>query len=346
MNFRNLSLYFIILSFVTYGQFYHQYKFSDPNLGNNDYFNYKEMIIKPLSIDATGSPFVYRQFTTLVSKVIYDLGIFYDSKIVFTSNNDEKRVYFSILLSNFIGIFLCLFSLIFFLTKYYHLKSVEIIFFPILLITSSFGYIFSGLSVLTEGWTYFFNLLIFLFFIHGRYLPFLIISIISILNKEISVIYITMFIFFNIIHDLFFAKKINISRIKYISTSLLSFLLYTFIRKIVLPTSGHEGQLEPTSWIENLTNFSLNTSFIFQGILSVGVFGILILLSIYSHKIRDFYNDKYLFGITFTIFSLYILGLMTGIGNNIGRIVSSISPIISFLIVIKLIQKNEKTLLN
>ena len=98
MNLKNLSLYFLILLFVTYGQFYHQYKFSDPNLGNNDYFNYKEMITTPLNIDATGSPFVYRQFTTLISKVIYDLGIFYDSKIVFTSNNDEQRIYFSILL--------------------------------------------------------------------------------------------------------------------------------------------------------------------------------------------------------------------------------------------------------
>lgn len=346
MILKDLSLYFLILLFITYGQFYHQYKFSDPNLGNNDYFNYKEMITNPLNIDATGSPFVYRQFTTVISKVIYDLGIFYDSKIVFTSNNDEQRIYFSILLSNFIGIFLCLFSLIFFLTKYYHLKSVEIIFFPILLITSSFGYIFNGLSVLTEGWTYFFNLLIFLFFIHNRYLPFVIISIISILNKEISVIYITMFIFFIIMHDIFFEQKINISRLKYISTSLFLFLVYSFIRKTIFPASGYEGHLEPTSWIENLSNISFNFSFLFQGILSVGVFGILIVISIFSKRIRDFYNDKYLFGITLTIFSLYILGLMTGIGNNIGRIVSSISPIISFLIVTKLVSKNEKTLLD
>jgi hypothetical protein len=118
------------------------------------------------------------------------------------------------------------------------------------------------------------------------------------------------------------------------------------MRKKILPTPGYEGHLEPKSWIENLSNISLNFSFLFQGIFSVGVFGILIVLLIYSKRIRDFYNNKYLFGITLTIFSLYILGLMTGIGNNIGRILSSITPIISFLIIIKLVLKNEKTLLD
>ena len=114
----------------------------------------------------------------------------------------------------------------------------------------------------------------------------------------------------------------------------------------MLPSPGHEQQLNPISWIENLSNFSLNPSFIFQGFLSVGVFGILILIVFYSKRIKDFYNDKYLFGITLTIFGLYIVGIMSGIGNNVGRIVSSITPVISFLIVVKLILKNEQTLLD
>ena len=63
---------FITLSLflLTFSQFYHNYKFSDPSLGNNDFFEYEKMIVSPLNTNSSYSPFIYRQFTTLISKFI------------------------------------------------------------------------------------------------------------------------------------------------------------------------------------------------------------------------------------------------------------------------------------
>ena len=89
-------------------------------------------------------------------------------------------------------------------------------------------------------------------------------------------------------------------------------------------------------------NFDI--SLIRQGILLITSLIILLFFILINNRYYDLIKDKMTFSLIMSIFILFIVGLMSGIGNNIGRIVSSMTPII-VLISLKYIDlKYEKNL--
>ena len=62
--------------------------------------------------------------------------------------------------------------------------------------------------------------------------------------------------------------------------------------------------------------------------MSLSAIIILILLITVNKRYSEILRDKINFSIFSTIIILFIIGIMSGIGNNIGRIVSSMTPII------------------
>ena len=125
----NIIVLFLITA-ITSSQFYYSYKFSNPDYGNSDFYQYKEMVIKPFNAESSRSPFIYRQFTTSIASFIYKTGIYYDTEISFNTDNINQRVYFALLTSNYIGLILCFLSIIHFLKRYIKKYSMVYYFFP------------------------------------------------------------------------------------------------------------------------------------------------------------------------------------------------------------------------
>ena len=343
---KNKFIYIVtfLTLIISSSQFYYSYKFSDPNYGNSDFFQYAGMVENPFVSKSAESPFIYRQFTTSIANFIYSNGIFYDTEISFKTDIETQKIFFALLTSNYLGILFCFFTLIYYVKKYLNEKSIILYFFPVFLISSSFGYVFNGLSPLTEGWTYFFNLIVFIMLVEKRLTYFLIFIILSILNKEITSIIFCIFSFSLIIYQLKTKKSFENFYVRTFIISMLCFILYIIIRVVIFPTDGGEAQINIKNLIHNLINVNFDISLIRQGILSITSLIILLFFILINNRYYDLIKDKMTFSLIMSIFILFIVGLMSGIGNNIGRIVSSMTPII-VLISLKYIDlKYEKNL--
>ena len=89
-------------------------------------------------------------------------------------------------------------------------------------------------------------------------------------------------------------------------------------------------------------NFDI--SLIRQGILSITSLIILLFFILINNRYYDLIKDKMTFSLIMSIFILFIVGLMSGIGNNIGRIISSMTPIIVLISLKYIDSKYEKNL--
>ena len=97
----------ILFILISYGMLYFSYKHYTPEIGGaGDSVYYIQMILQPFNFDAAGSPYIYRQFSTFIISIILNTGVFYDSVVSYTSIESEKRLFFSILLSNYIALLL------------------------------------------------------------------------------------------------------------------------------------------------------------------------------------------------------------------------------------------------
>ena len=96
----------------------------------------------------------------------------------------------------------------------------------------------------------------------------------------------------------------------------------------IFPIDGGESQINIKSLIHNLINVDFDITLIKQGILSITSLIILLFFILIDNRYYDLIKDKMTFSLIMSIFILFIVGLMSGIGNNIGRIISSMTPII------------------
>lgn len=345
MSLKRVLVSSIVIFLISYGQLYHSYKNKNPNFGNNDYFKYREMVTNPLDFTVTEAPFIYRQFTTLVSRVILDAGIFYPTEINYKCEVAEQKVFFAILSSNYIGLFLCFLTMIYYLNMEIKRLDIKELLFPIFLVMTSFGYTVNGLSVQTEGWTYFFNTLLFILFLKRQYYLFCLFAFLSILNKELSSIYMSIFLFSLITHRYLQSKKLDITTLKYLSVTLFSFFVYFAIRKFIIPVAGaYEHQLELSRMVDNLWSFRLGMSYILQGVLSLGALLIFFFFLIINKKLDHIYKNEKIFSLLLVVFGLYLIGILTGIGENVGRILSSLTPVMVLIALPYLSFKNEENL--
>ena len=343
---RKTFIYIIIFLtlIISSSQLYYSYKFSDPNYGNSDFFQYAGMVEDPFVSESAESPFIYRQFTTLIANFIYSNDIFYDTEISFKTDRETQKIFFALLISNYLGILFCFFTLIYFIKKYLNEKSIIFYFFPVFLVLTSFGYVFNGLAPLTEGWTYFFNLIAFIMLIEKKLTYFLIFIVLSILNKEIKSIIFCIFSFALIIYQLKTKKSFENFYIKTFIISLLCFITYIIIRVAIFPIDGGEAQINIKSLIHNLIKVNIDITLIKQGILSITTLIILLFFILINNRYYDLIKDKMTFSLIISIFILFIVGLMSGIGNNIGRIISSMTPIIVLISLKYIDSKYEKNL--
>jgi len=328
MKFIDKIGFLILIILITYGSFYYSYKYSNPDLGNNDYYNYKIMVEKPLDFNATHSPFIYRQFTTVFSSIILKTGLYYKTKIAYICNENEQRVYFSLLLSNYLGL-ICTNFLIIYLSFYlYKIRSFFKIMFFVFLNVTTFNYIYNGLGPLTEGWTYFFNLYLFYLYKKNSLYTFLFIILTSVIQKEIICLFYSCFTILYFFQHYFYYKKIDYTKLKFAFISTSAFIFYIIMRKYIIIINGNENQLKISAWLNKLS--TLNTTFDFQyfkqGFLTNGVIFIYILIYIWF-KNKDKINIHTTI-LLCSLFLIYIFGIFTSIGNNIGRIIASFTPIL------------------
>lgn len=333
--FSSLAIFFIL----SYGMLYFSYKFYIPLLGGgNDIYAYYNMYLNPLDFTQADAPFIYRQFSALITNLIYEIGLFYDAEISFSDTQISKRLFFAAILSNYFAVVLT--ALVVSKTVDLYIKNSYI--YPVIggmLCLMSFGVSSFVLTGLTEGWTWFLIAIGFYALKSKSLKLFLVIALISIFQKEIISI---AFGIFSLVYLGHYFKNNENSLWKkfYLKTFLISlgtFITYVGVRKVIIPVDGYSNQLSPNSWIDEISRTQFfEISYIIPTLLSSNLLYLLIFLFLmliyrYKQNIEEL-NLLDFIAIVLTTIVFYWIGTAVGLEHNIGRILLTLSPIISVLI--------------
>ncbi len=340
----------IVFFLLSYGMLYFSYKFYIPLIGGgNDFYNYYKMYINPLDFTQTHAPFIYRQFSATITNIIYEWGIFYNTTISFTDSQISQKLFFASILSNYLALVLTALTV----SKTVDLYVKNSFIYPLIggaICFMSFGVSTYVLTGLTEGWTWFLIAIGFYSLKSNNLKLFIIISLVSIFQKEIISIILGIFSFIYFVYHFKYneSKNLHMFYIKTFLISLGSFLTYIIVRKVLMPVDGHANQLSTDAWLNSFlnTNFS-EISFVIPTLLSSNLLYLLISLFLiifykYKQDLNQLYKADFV-AILFTVAGLYFIGIITSIGTNIGRILLNLSPIISVIITYYFYIIEEKT---
>lgn len=264
---------FAIGVILIYGYIYTAYKFGDPLLGRNDFFKYKEMVAAPFDFSATTAPFVLRQIPTAVAAAFYKLGLSYDTTAVVDLigfDRDTKRRYLALIASN--GLAVCLSFTV--LCHYLRLKRGALgmtNLFALFGLFAAWFYFPSGtIAPTTVGWGWFASSLLVIAFVERSLLLTCLACLIALFSRETTLIF--AFVMFCA------AWLLKVDRSRDTVYAALVLLAGGFIYLLLRATfaSGYEHQISPRHIVDSLTSFRLTRDFVFQSILSQGLFAILI----------------------------------------------------------------------
>lgn len=328
--------FFILIS---YGMLYFSYKFYSPLVGGgSDFFQYYNMYLNPLDFDVAKSPFIYRQFSAVITFFIIESGIYYDAEIVFNNPIINQHVFFGVLLSNYIALLLT----VFIVSRIVDLEIKNItVLAPImagLLCFMSFGTFAWVLTGLVEGWTWFLVALGYYAFRKKNIYLFFIVVFLAVFQKEVISIILGTITFTFLLFTYFKNANVDKKVVYMFILSLVGFLSYIVIRKFLLPVAGNENQLDWASLVSTLMTIDmLNMKFLMPTLMSQNLLYLLFILivaMIYknNNKLATSLKIEYIIAILSSFIILSFIGIATGIGSNIGRITLVLSPIVSVYI--------------
>jgi len=324
MTFKKDILILIAYFALSAGVYYAGAKFHVPWYGGSDFNQYYQMTLDPFENSAQ-SPWAYRLMVPALAHFIHESGVFYDSKLTpykdhFLSHmgvDYEPSILSAIIFTNYI---------FFALAAFFTYKSSKIIFvqynvmdqiMPIMLpslIFLSLSTTVHGYAGLTEGGSLFLISLLCYLLLKNNLVLFSLTCFASILSRELIPLILLVYVFFGS------AQK---RRFNFIIVSLLAFILY-FVLKSYFQIPGNEHQTELNSLIVNLLTFSVNKEFFMQALLAnnIPIFVGILVVSCGVKDLKPFIP----FAIITTI--LIFLGIATGIGGNVGRIINLTTPIL------------------
>jgi hypothetical protein len=334
MKLKKYTKNFLWIISFSIALFYHNYKHKVVEIGNGDYGAYLNIAKTPFDPLVTDEPFNMRQLTPMMARLVVESGLYYPTIVLHTNKVEEQRYFFAFMLVNYIGLILMLMLLMEMYDYYFpELRYFERIA-SIGLITGSMGFLFSGLSMMTEGWTYFFNLLLFYLFLRKKYLIYLLIGILSIFQRETSLIF-AVGLFGMLFLVEYYCNK-DWSALKslwlWIGISIVILAIYLILKKLFFsnPLGGNQEQISLNAMVSRLLEFRFTGEWINQIIFTQWIFIGLLFLNFAIIRRRTLFTLLQI-AYSLSVLFLIIIGIITGIGPNIGRILSSTTPIWVFL---------------
>lgn len=347
------SYQIFILFLVSYGILYFSYKYYTPEQGGNDFFEYYQMYLNPLDFSQARAPFIYRQVSAVLTHLVYAAGIHYPNEIAFNNSNYSQQLFFSALFSNYIALLL---TAIFVGLTIYKTKKSRSFLAPIfggMLCFLAFMVQQTVITGLTEGWSWFLVILCFFGYQMKNFSIVAFALILSLFQRE------TIPVAFGVIASIDWlirpdpSKQKQFFYLKVLICSLLVSVGYIILRKVLIPIEGHNYQLSLSNSIANLLDcFPPSKQLIMQGALSQNIYFVFlgavltILVLRYQSSPKQFWKGYLVstlkatgfFQLTCALIVLDIIGLAAGIGNNIGRIGSVLTPIAATLSVLNILE--------
>jgi hypothetical protein len=318
---RTFALRFAVLLLASYGMLYAAQKFYDPVVaGHYDVYSYYKMYQAPLDFTATNAPFVYRQFSALVTHAIFAAGIYYPNETALNAPQIDPRLLFAALAANYLGLVMAA-TFAGAVTE----RETGGFAFPLLaglLCLLSFFSQSIVVTGLTEGMTwFFFGAAYFLYVLEKRWALALVLAA-SIFQREMIPVVFALIAGFSLL-----VRSGGKTYNRFVlAASILCFGAYVLMRSYLVAAPGYESQLSFESLIRNLIfpSISLRTN-LFQGFLSQNLLFIALAFG-GALWARTQEAPKPLIVLTLTLFAVSVIVFAEAINGGIGRISSMLSP--------------------
>lgn len=323
---------FVALVLITYPMFYFSYKFSDPALGMQDYFDYYNLY-KDWDFKGTNSPFNTRIISSYIVHLLYSLGVGYETEI--TNAFGEKNVYFSAILTSYLSVLVT--SVYTFKIIWDKFKRLDLSIAAVFLFLFSFGTIFWSMGAGNDG---FGIMLIAMGYYYYRKKSFWIVPllVVSLFQREFVFVVFGALAFLDFIMD-----KSN--RKFYISTgvvSVLGMVAYMVLRNTLYDTGTHLDQVTASGFMGAFSHFHIDGAFIKQVVLTQNILFVYLSFLLVKYFIKEKVCKKSFIQVVFLIvvsFGIVFLGRLDTSG---GRFIYMLYPIIIFHLISEI--SNSKVL--
>ena len=324
-----------------YGFLYFSYKWLIPTEVNTDFVQYYGMILHPFNFHAARSPWVYRQWNALAVHTLWKLDLFYPNTVHFHDALYDQRIFFAALLTNFLSVVVAAWLTSLVIDHWLRRTSVALPLIGGMLCFFSFYLQETTITGQADGLTWAFVALCYLLYQKRRLLPFCIVVLVSILQREIlPLIFFSIAITQLLLHRYSGSRSIEASkqnRFLLVATlwSLLSFGVYMLLRSIIR-APGIEHQSDPHALVHYLLAFRLTRSYVFQVFIGQNLLALLSLLACLVYKRTRTFSPMMppLFA---ACILLLVISVMADIGTNASRMLAMLTPIVAAEITIALL---------
>lgn len=314
----------LFLFLISYGMLYFSYKYYNPHSGGVDFFEYYRMYLHPLDFFVADQPFVFRQFSAIVTHLVYVAGIYYPNEIWFHEAGIDQRVFFAALFSNYVFLVLSAWLAGSIAQEQLAAPSFVPAALAGLICLLSFHSQVSVITGDTEGLSWFLIALAFLMYLKRRVLPLAIALALAVLQRELILVSFAAISGLALLFQN--GKRFNGFVLFW---SLACFIVHAAIRKFAMPSPDMYGQLDPGTLTANLINFHPTKEFLSQAIISQN----LLILYIASTLLLAIKAKEWsvwppiLLSAVLMIAIVTILAIDNANTTNLGRYASLLSPI-------------------
>jgi hypothetical protein len=307
---RDALLVFIAL----FGYVYYCYKFGSPDLGNNDFYQYKGMVERPFDADAAPAPFVLRQLPAAVAHLFYVLGIFYDTKTnldtIFPGDVATKRIVFALILSNALAAGISFLISLHYIRKKTCNNNIIICFAYIGIMLSYFYFPFSIIAPLATGWGWLTSTILAVALLDRKLLLVFLGSVLTLVTRETILIFT---LAFSILAWASFGRR---DRFFLWSAFILAIASTALILLRAYFVHGYEYEFDLRA---NILSFTLSRAYVFQALISQALIVILLLSLCTRHRC-------YAQSLFLSTIAVIVMGIGTGQGPAIGRAIGETLP--------------------
>jgi hypothetical protein len=325
-------------AFLSYGFLYFSYKYYIPDYGGNDFFEYYPMYLHPFNYQVAESSWVYRQLTALAVHVVWKMGIFYDTTIAFSTPGYDKHVFFAAIFTNYIALLITALVVTYSAQKICAEKSEAWSILAGILCFFCFFVQQGVLTGLTEGISWLLVAVGFLGYVSRSLVPIAVVLCLSVIQRE------TIPFVFGALGavGLIYHNEARHFNGLVLLLSLSSFLIYILVRVVLIPIPGNESQLRLLDIMSSLGSWQqkITKDFIFQALLSqnllillAGTATALTLARRLGSAAEPLPIPTSEISVFIAALTLVLIGFAADIGNNIGRILSILTPLAAPLLV-------------
>jgi hypothetical protein len=315
-----LAIRAVVLGLCSYGMLYYAYKYYQPWFGGNDFADYYAAYLNPFQNEAV-DPFRFRRISALVTFIIYKAGLYYPVEIAFHDPAYSQQLFFAALLSNYIALWgaalIC---------SYIATDEGATPILSGLLVLVGFGAQAFVLTGLTEGWSWFLVAIGFYCYDRRHYRSLWLVLLASVFQRETILVVFGTFACV----DTWRRRHDADGRMSKwnVLVALAAFALYLVQRWVDSVPSMHTTQLYPASLWEVLRGFVPSSAFAIPAFLTQNLlvlYAVLVVLLRFSGQRSPGYG----WHLAAAAGALALGGVAAGIGNNTGRILTVLTPIVA-----------------